>query len=190
MILGDHVDPFAVCRHTPEQTYTRQPCSCGRTLWPPRGRGRGESLTSPRRIAARLRELQAIDLHIAGYSYAEIARQLGYRDHSGPAHAVQRLRKREAAWERFEHDTGRRPYHRHQPTPYDLERAAEALREEWATGGLDGKRLEAATEELRRLIAGTRPRWEAERTRAQAQWDADMERLRAPASGDEHAVIR
>src|SRR5690349_15866657 len=36
---------------TPGRTYTRY-------TWPPRGRGRGESLTSPRRIEAKLRTVE------------------------------------------------------------------------------------------------------------------------------------
>jgi hypothetical protein len=39
----------------PERTYTR-------ATWPPRGRGRGESLTSPRRIEAKLRAHKAYAL--------------------------------------------------------------------------------------------------------------------------------
>src|SRR5579859_1951981 len=72
-------DPERSCPHTPAQTYTREPCSCGRALWPPRGRGRGESLTSPRRMEAFLRSFDAMALHVKGYPYRIIAQQLGYK---------------------------------------------------------------------------------------------------------------
>jgi hypothetical protein len=114
-------------------------------------------------VAATLRALKGMDLYIAGHTFAAIAKALGYADHSGPAHAIQRLRDRQAEWARWEADTGRRPYHRHQPTRRQLERAARALEEEWRTGGLDGARLAHATDELRRIIAGTRPRWQEAR---------------------------
>lgn len=39
----------------------------------------------------RQRALAALDLYIAGNSYAEIGRRLGYRDHSGPHRAISRL---------------------------------------------------------------------------------------------------
>ena len=60
------VDPWRACRHRAEQTYTREPCSCGRELWPPRGRGRGESLMSPRRLDAKMRTADALILRIEG----------------------------------------------------------------------------------------------------------------------------
>ena len=90
-----------VCRHTPAQTYTREPCVCGRELWPPRGRGRGESLLSPRRIAAKMRAVEAMRLNVMDYTWEQIAAQLGYRTRGGAWRAVQRLRDDQAAWYRY-----------------------------------------------------------------------------------------
>lgn len=50
--------------------------------WPPRGRGRGEARTSPRRVLAHLLRYQARQLRLEQYrrdclSYAEIGRLLG-----------------------------------------------------------------------------------------------------------------
>jgi hypothetical protein len=56
----------------------------------PRGRGRGESKTSPRRIAAKRRAAEALRLRAAGATYAAIARHLGYRDASGAWRALDR----------------------------------------------------------------------------------------------------
>jgi hypothetical protein len=83
--------PYIGCTHAPDTSYTRHPCSCGRTYWPPIGRGRGESLTSPRRLAAKMRAVEVLRLHVRGASYAEIAARLGYRDASGAWRAEQRL---------------------------------------------------------------------------------------------------
>lgn len=86
-------DPYVACSHfDPRQTFTHAPCSCGRTLWPPRGRGRGESLSSPRRINAMLRAVEVYRLRVHGeYSYDLIARRLGFRDRSGAWRAERRL---------------------------------------------------------------------------------------------------
>ena len=59
----------------------------GRT-YPPRGRGRGESKTSPRRVEAVLKQAVACKLRVCGASYAEIAYALGYRDPSGAWRAI------------------------------------------------------------------------------------------------------
>ena len=76
------------CRHQPWHRYSRFPCSCGRPLWPPRGRGRGEGPNSPRRVAARQRAEQAFHLRLEGrMKWADIARRLGYASKSG-AHAA------------------------------------------------------------------------------------------------------
>ena len=74
-----------VCDATPEpgHTYTR-------LTWPPRGRGRGESLTSPRRIAAKLRTVEVIRLRSNGHTWEYIARALGFKDASGPYRAYKR----------------------------------------------------------------------------------------------------
>lgn len=150
-------DPERECEHRPGTTYTRQPCSCGRELWPPRGRGRGESLLSPRRIAAKLRTIEAMQLHGQGYSYKQIAQKLGYADHSGPAHAVQRIRDQEAAWYRWQEEQrqdGQRRYRQGEgmPTPAEAARILAALDEELRTGGLDGQRLADAKRRLRALL--------------------------------------
>jgi hypothetical protein len=62
--------------------------------WPPRGRGRGESLTSPRRLYAKERTARAIELRWQGYSWQAIALHLGYRDRSGAWRAVRRATDR------------------------------------------------------------------------------------------------
>lgn len=122
----EHMDPLRECHHTPAQTYTRRPCSCGRPLWPPHGRGRGESLTSPRRIAAKLRALDALQMVCMGYSYETIARQLGYRHRGSAYHAVQRLRDQAAAWTNFEERTGYRA-RKQAPTPAEIDRILATL---------------------------------------------------------------
>jgi hypothetical protein len=71
----------------PGHSYTR-------ATWPPRGRGRGESLTSPRRIEAKLRAAKALELRSQGHSWETIARRLGYRDRSGAWRAVRRAADR------------------------------------------------------------------------------------------------
>ena len=82
--------PFVVCPHDGDTTYTRHPCSCGRTFWPPVGRGRGESLTSPRRITAKMRAVEVLRLRCQGYTYAMIGARLGLSE-SGAWRAEQRL---------------------------------------------------------------------------------------------------
>ncbi|SRR6266516_308224 len=67
----------------PGRTYTAH-------TWPPRGRGRGESLTSPRRIAAKLRTIEVLRLRTASHTWQEIARATGFRDASGPYRAYKR----------------------------------------------------------------------------------------------------
>lgn len=103
-------DPFRFCEHTPDDAYTRAPCSCGRELYPLRGRGKGEPLSSPRRIKAKLKAIEAEKLSIQGYTYATIARKLGYQTPSGVAKALQRLRDYRDAWRLYEERTGHRRY--------------------------------------------------------------------------------
>lgn len=67
----------------PGRTYTRY-------TWPPRGRGRGESLTSPRRVAAKLRTIEVIRMRKECCTWEQIARQLGFKDASGPYRAYKR----------------------------------------------------------------------------------------------------
>ena len=65
-------------------------CTYTRFTWPPRGRGRGESLTSPRRLASKRRAVEVIRMSINGFTWQEIARSLGFRDASGPYRAFRR----------------------------------------------------------------------------------------------------
>jgi hypothetical protein len=83
-----------ICDATPAsgRTYTR-------LTWPPRGRGRGESLTSPRRIAAKLRTAEVIRLRGDGHTWDHIARVTGFKDASGPYRAYKRAIDR-AEWDR------------------------------------------------------------------------------------------
>ena len=83
-----------ICDVTPApgNTYTRY-------TWPPRGRGRGESLISPRRIAAKLRVCEVMQLRTQGHTWASIARATGFKDASGPYRAVKRALDR-ANWDR------------------------------------------------------------------------------------------
>jgi hypothetical protein len=66
----------------PGRTYTRY-------TWPPRGRGRGESLTSPRRIAAKLRTIEVIRMR-AEFAPGTRSPGLGFKDASGPYRAYKR----------------------------------------------------------------------------------------------------
>lgn len=52
------------------------------------GRGRGESETSPRRLAAAERQRRALELRKAGLPYTKIAEALEYSDHTGAIKAV------------------------------------------------------------------------------------------------------
>jgi hypothetical protein len=67
----------------PGNTFTRD-------TWPPRGRGRGESLLSPRRVAAKMRSIEVIRLRAQGLTFTQIARNLGFRDGSGAYRAMKR----------------------------------------------------------------------------------------------------
>jgi hypothetical protein len=70
---------------SPGNTFTRD-------TYPPRGRGRGESLTSPRRIAAKQRALEVVKLRLGQHlTWATIARLLGFKDASGAYYAYHRL---------------------------------------------------------------------------------------------------
>jgi hypothetical protein len=82
------------CTPAPGNTYTK-------LTFPPRGRGRGESLTSGRRIAAKLRAHEVLKLRMQGYTFARIARMLGFRDGSGPYRAMKRTLDR-IDWDRDE----------------------------------------------------------------------------------------
>lgn len=78
---------WVYCPHDAKgTTYTRKPCVCGRPLWPPRGRGRGESLYSPRRVAAIGRAVDMYNDYWRGMSWRQVARKYGY---SGPSGAWQ-----------------------------------------------------------------------------------------------------
>lgn len=67
----------------PGNTYTR-------ATWPPRGRGRGESLISTRRVQAKVRALEVLRLHRAGHTYAQIGAKVGLSP-SGAYRALKRL---------------------------------------------------------------------------------------------------
>ena len=77
---------------TPGNTYTR-------LTWPPRGRGRGESLYSPRRIEAKLRACEVMQLRAVGHTWASIARATGFKDASGAYRAMKRALDR-VDWDR------------------------------------------------------------------------------------------
>jgi hypothetical protein len=64
------------------------------STYPPRGRGRGESLSSPRRIEAKMRASRVLELRMQGHTWEKIAQHLGYRDRSGPYRAAQRVFER------------------------------------------------------------------------------------------------
>lgn len=80
-----------LCPHEERRTtYTREPCICGRDLWPPRGRGRGEALSSPRRVVAQSRIPEMIEMYGKGATWAQIAEAFGYAGPSGPWQLVYR----------------------------------------------------------------------------------------------------
>lgn len=83
----------------PGRTYTRY-------TWPPRGRGRGESLLSSRRIEAKLRAIEVIRMRADGYTWEVIARKLGFRDASGPYRAYKRTMDR-IDWDRAQKQKGK-----------------------------------------------------------------------------------
>lgn len=87
----------------PGHTYTRD-------TWPPRGRGRGQSLTSPRRIEAKLRAQRVIQLRMQGMTWDTIARIEGFKDRSGPFRAVQR------AFSHLDNDRARSEYYQRYAT--------------------------------------------------------------------------
>jgi len=62
----------------------RPGCTYTCETWPPRGRGRGESLSSPRRCDAKLKAIRALRMRRAGYTWQTIAKKLGFKDASGP----------------------------------------------------------------------------------------------------------
>ena len=80
--------------HAPGRTYCR-------ACWPPRGRGRGESLTSARRINAKLRAYEAVKMW-GGFTsmpkwlggnnctLEHIAHTLGYKTRGGAWRAIRR----------------------------------------------------------------------------------------------------
>jgi hypothetical protein len=74
-------------------------CTYTRATWPPRGRGRGESLYSPRRVEAKLRAVEVIQLRIEGHTWDYIARVTGFKDASGPYRAMKRMIDR-VDWDR------------------------------------------------------------------------------------------
>lgn len=76
----------------PGRTYLKAAKGCGHAYsWPPVGRGRGESLTSARRIEAKLRAYEALEMYQDGHTFETIAHKLGFKDRSGPWRAIRRL---------------------------------------------------------------------------------------------------
>lgn len=84
-IVDEYHPSGALCDVTPGPG-----CTYTRATWPPRGRGRSESLYSPRRIEAKLRARRCIELWQAGHTWQSIADMLGFKDRSGPWRAVRR----------------------------------------------------------------------------------------------------
>src|SRR6266566_7780152 len=85
-VIYDEFHPqgvYADVTPRPGRTYTR-------ATWPPRKRGRGAALDSPRRCEAKLRTIKALQMRRAGYGWPAIARMLGFKDASGPWRAVNR----------------------------------------------------------------------------------------------------
>lgn len=74
----------------PGRTYTRM-------TYPPRGRGRGESLCSVRRINAKIRALECFRLRADGHTWQHIGQMTGLST-SGAYRAVQRAKDR-VAWD-------------------------------------------------------------------------------------------
>ena len=60
-----------------------------RATFPPSGRGRGESLTSQRRISAKLRAVKVLQLRCAGFTFKQIGYKVGLST-SGAYRAMQR----------------------------------------------------------------------------------------------------
>lgn len=81
-----------VVKPMPGKTYTRE-------NYPPRGRGKGHSLTSPQRIFAKQRAVKVLRLRQQGLTFREIADMLGFRDPSGPYRAMKRAVDR-VDWDR------------------------------------------------------------------------------------------
>jgi hypothetical protein len=71
----------------------------GRVTWPPRGRGRGESLSSPRRIVGKIRQGLAVRLRGRGMTYREIALRVGYADKSVARRAIVAAVERRWMWD-------------------------------------------------------------------------------------------
>jgi len=59
--------------------------------WPIKGRGRGESLYSDRRVDAKFRACEVVRLRFAGYTWQAIATNLGFADRSGAWRACRRM---------------------------------------------------------------------------------------------------
>jgi len=155
--VADNYDPEVACPHKPWQTYTKYPCSCGRTLWPPRGRGRGESLSSPRRIAAKVNALEAMKLRRQGIRWREIAETLGYSSPQSAWNAVQRcvdqvtVRRNYEQWRRA---NGGRP-HYPRLDPEEGKRILAELEATYAADRLmEAERIARAEEQLARTLAG------------------------------------
>jgi len=93
------------------------------------------------------------EIRTKGWSYAAIARKLGYQDaraawHAAQLSSAQRLRDQEAAWRNHEERTGHPPQTRQQPTETERE-----LEQAIATIATIAQQLEAI-EAMRRLTMG------------------------------------
>jgi hypothetical protein len=83
-------------KHTKGHTWCRY-------CWPPKGRGRGEARTSPRRLYAHVLRYQAMELRLEQYrrdhlSYAEIAKACG-RSKTWAYYACNPHKRRKLAWQ-------------------------------------------------------------------------------------------
>lgn len=95
----------------PEGYYYCMPDACGyihqpgrrycRHCYPPRGRGRGEDLYSPRRAQALMKAVEATKLRWEyELTYEQIARRLGYGSRAAAYNAIWRLNRRRNADQR------------------------------------------------------------------------------------------
>ncbi len=155
--LAESWHPTPGCKHKPGQVYTREPCVCGRELWPPRGRGRGESLYSPRRIEAKMRAAQALRLRTAGHTYRAIAARLGYNSPQAAWGAVHRTIDEVTAQRNYEERhraEGGRP-HYSRPTREEVERVSPEMDHQAADDRrMNAERIETAEEMIARILSG------------------------------------
>jgi hypothetical protein len=153
--------PSPGCRHKPGQTYTRYPCSCGREVWPPRGRGRGESLYSPRRIEAKLRAVEAFKLRCQGWRFKQIAAHLGYGSAKSAWRAWRRTLDEVTAQRNYEERRraeGGRP-HYPRPTQWEVDQVMASYA---ADERMANERVDAVQEQMLVLLAEAKRRVRSE----------------------------